>query len=108
MELIDRQAVLDALVEATEIKGTAYVSMEEAIKAIPTQVVIPDCTECFGASFNDCEICVNVLPTVRSKVFNKLGEAIEHIDLNVEAKANRIVLFIKNLKRRRDKHAKRQ
>ena len=108
MELIDRQAVLDALDKTIEIKGTAYVSMEEAIKAIPTQVVIPDCTECFGASFNDCEICVNVLPTVRSKVFNKLSEVIEHIDLNVEAKINKAALFIKNLKRERGKHVKRQ
>lgn len=108
MELIDRQAVLDALDATEDIKGTAYVNMEEAIKAIPTQVVIPDCTECFGASFNDCEICVNVLPTVRSKVFNKLGEVIEHIDLNVEAKANKAALFIRNRKRRRAKHAKRQ
>lgn len=108
MELIDRQAVLDALDKTEDIKGTAYVNMEQAIKDIPTQVVIPDCTECFGASFGDCQICVNVLPTVRSKVFNKLGDVIEHIDLNVEAKANRIALFIKDLKRKRGKHAKRQ
>ena len=88
MELIDRQAVLDALDKTEDIKGTAYVNMEQAIKDIPTQVVISDCTECFGASFGDCQICVNVLPTVRSKVF--------------------IALFIKDLKRKRGKHAKRQ
>lgn len=106
MELIDRQAVLDALDKTTEVKGLAYVNMEQAIKEIPTQVVIPDGTECLGVSIDDCEICVNVLPTVRSKILNKLREVIEHIDLNVEAKKKD--LFIRNQKRRRDKHAKRQ
>lgn len=108
MELIDRQAVLDALDKTTEVKGLAYVNMEQAIKEIPTQVVIPDGAEWLGVSIDDCEIYVNVLPTVRSKILNKLSEVIEHIDLNVEAKANKAALFIRNLKRRRDKHAKRQ
>ena len=106
MELIDRQAVLDALDKTTEVKGLAYVNMEQAIKEIPAQVVIPDGAECLGVSIDDCEICVNVLPTVRSKILNKLSEVIEHIDLNVEAKKKD--LFIRNRKRRRDKHAKRQ
>ena len=106
MELIDRQAVLDALDKTTEVKGLAYVNMEQAINEIPTQVVIPDGAEWLGVRIDDCEIHVNVLPTVRSKIFNKLSEVIEHIDLNVEAKKK--ALFIRNQKRRRDKHAKRQ
>lgn len=90
MELIDRQAALDALDEITEIKGYAYTLMEEALQAIPTEAVVRDCTDCFGASFGDCDNCDKIALSVRSKIGDKLSDTVEKIDAYLDTLPERI------------------
>ena len=60
MELIDREAVIQALNETTEIRGYAYTVLMRALEEIPTKAVLRDCNGCFGASFGDCDKCERV------------------------------------------------
>ena len=86
MKLVDKQDVFDALDATEEIKGMAYINMERRIEELPIRAIVRDCTQCMGATFQDCDKCERiVLPTTRSKVCDKLSEAIDVIDVHMDA-----------------------
>lgn len=64
MELISKEDAVQALIDCGEITGAAFKAADEAIYARKPRMVIRDCDGCFGASFNDCADCEQmVVPT---------------------------------------------
>lgn len=69
MKLVDREAVLDELDKITDIKGHAYISLQEAILNLPTY---------------------EQLPTIKSKALNKLANCIDLFDVWWEDMAEKL------------------
>lgn len=56
-KLIRLTDAIQALVDADEVKGLAYLQMEANLEAIPIIAIVRDCAGCMGATMGDCETC---------------------------------------------------
>lgn len=61
MKVYKMEDVMDALNSVPDIKGHAYVELEEKLQNLTPAAEINDCRGCMGASYDprDCEECNN-------------------------------------------------
>lgn len=65
MKLYKEEDIMDAINSVPDIKGIAYIELEEALQNLKPAAVIRDCNGCMGPSYNPrgCEECEKIIIT---------------------------------------------